>query len=427
MKELSEVLRDQAGRGERAYAALDVPAESASRFVDGVRATRRRQRAGALAMSIVAIAAVSAGVVSLTTRQDEPAVVPPSPGTVVWSVDVGSESWSSPALLGGDLVVTAADDGVIRGFDVETGDALWEVNTGDSVRGAVAVAGGMAFASSQDGLVYAIAPDGELVWSTEVSPANPVRAPWQPMSAAPLPVGDAVCLGDHVGTVTCLNRLDGTVLWTAQIGGRVSAQAASDGETLFVGADDAHMYALDLDSGVQVWAVNVGGEVASAPAVADGVVVAGNRGTEVVGIDALTGERLWTVSMGTSWAESAPVVVDGIAYFGSSAAGQVVGADISDGSVVWRAEVGGMPWARPSAAGDMVYASSVRTGNQLPWDGAVYAIDKETGKILWSVPVNPALRWQPEGPGYGVGTEPLVTEDLVIFTALDGVVYAIAR
>lgn len=426
MTDLSKVLHEQAGRGERAYRPVDEARGDVAAVVTGVRAARRRQQVGVAALSVAALAAVSVGVISWTARLQEPAALPPTPGSVVWSVDVGSESWSSPALVEG-LVVTAADDGVIRAFDVASGDTAWEVPTGEAIRGALEVAEGMVYAASLDGYIHAVTAAGEIAWSTEVSPPNPVRAPWEPMTAAPLAVGDAVCMGDHLGTVTCLNRHDGTMLWTARIGGRVSAQAASDGERLFVGADDAQLYALDMGTGAEVWAVGVGGAVASAPAVADGVVVAGNRGTFVVGLDAVTGERVWMVSMGTSWAESAPVVVDGIAYFGSSAAGQVVGADIRDGAVVWRAQVGGMPWARPSAEGSMVYAAALSTEAQGPVHGGVHAIDRFTGKILWSVDAGQALRWQPEGPGFGVGTQPLVTEELIIFTALDGVVYAVAR
>lgn len=75
----------------------------------------------------------------------------------------------------------------------------------------------------------------------------------------------------------------------------------------------------------------------------------------------------------------------------------------------------------------MVYAAALSTEAQGPVHGGVHAIDRFTGKILWSVDAGQALRWQPEGPGFGVGTQPLVTEELIIFTALDGVVYAVAR
>ncbi len=426
MSQLNELLHGQAARGERAYSAVGASGAELTDFVAGVRAARRRRQWGTAVLSLGALAVVGASAISLTGRWNEPATVPTTPGTVVWSVDMGSESWSSPATVNG-LVVAAADDGVIRAVDGATGESMWEVQTGGSIRSALVVSDGLVYASSLDGSVYAVTASGDVQWVSQVSPADVVRAPWEPMSAAPLLVGEAVCLGDRVGTVTCLDRTDGSVIWTSRVGGRVTAQAASDGDLLFVGADDAHVYALALDTGVEVWRMEVGGAVASALAASEGVVVAGNRGTAVVGLEAATGRHLWTVPMGTSWAESAPVVVDGTVYFGSSVAGQVVGVDIHDGDVEWRAHVGGMPWARPAAHGSMIYAAVTSTQSQEPADAGVYAIDRFTGKVLWSVQAGPALRWQPEGQGYGVATQPLVTEDLVIFTALDGVLYAVAR
>lgn len=433
MNEIEELLQQQALRGEAAYqrvvahADLSGPEDPAERVVHGVRVARRNRRGAGLAAGVLAVAAVGIGAALMSPQVQEPADPPPQPGDVVWQTALNSESWSSPALVSPEIAVVGADDGVVRGLDVATGRILWEAATGGNIRSAVVASDGVAYASSEDGSLYAISANGDVMWSAPVASEVLAHDSWQPLAAAPLVVGDNVCLGDHESWVTCFDREVGTVLWRTRLEGAVYAQAATDGDALYVGADDARLYALDLATGTQLWSADVPGAIATSPAVSDGVVVVGNRGTTVVGLDAADGALLWEVPMGTSWAESAPVVADGLAYFGSSLAGTITAADAVTGTERWRTDVGGMPWARPGVWGDAVYATSLRTDTQHPWDSAVYAIDRDSGALLWQAATGPALSWAPEGAGYGVGTEPLVTETLVIVSALDGYVYAFAR
>lgn len=433
MSEIENLLQQQALRGEAVYhrAVAHVEAagdtDSTERVVNGIRVARRKRRGTGLAATVLAVAAIGVGAALVSPTVQEPADPPPQSGDVVWKSALGSESWSSPALVSAEIAVVGANDGVVRGLDIATGAVLWEVPTGGDIRGAVVASGGVAYASSEDGSLYAISASGELLWTAPVSSPVVSHDSWQPLAAAPLVIGGSVCLGDHDARMTCFDREVGTVLWTTGLGGGVSSQAASDGDTLFVGAADARLYALDLETGAQLWTAEVPGEVATAPAVAGGVVVVGSRGTAVVGLDAADGALLWEVSMGTSWAESAPAVADGVAYFGSSLGGHVTAADVATGAVMWRVEIGGMPWARPGIGAGVVYATAVRTASQEPTDSAVFAIDRHSGVTVWEATTGPALTWAPEGAGYGVGTEPLVTESLVIVSALDGHVYAFAR
>lgn len=423
--DIDEMLRREASLGQSAYARQVGHEDGVDDIVRGVRWGRRRRRAAEVGVVTAAVAGIVTATLTLGPQPGEPAA--PTPGTTVWSTQIGSQSWSSAALVGDATVVLGADDGVIRALDVGDGEQLWEVATGGRIRSEVVTDGDMAFVASDDGFLYAVSQEGVLVWRVEISGANAARDEWKPFSAAPLVVGDKICLGDREGGFTCVFADTGDTAWSVRLQGRVTSQAATDAQTIYVGADDARLYALDARTGETIWTASTGGEVATAPAVAEGIVISGSRGTEVVGFDAVTGEALWSVSMGTSWAEAAPAIADGVAYFGSSLGGHVSAVDVAKGQLRWRTVVGGLPWARPAVAGDQIFVSAPRTDAQRPWVSTVYALDRASGAIDWTAATGPALDWRPEGPGFGAATQPLVVGDVLIVSGLDGTVYAFAR
>ncbi len=79
-------------------------------------------------------------------------------------------------------------------------------------------------------------------------------------------------MGFPDGRVTALNVATGAVVWTVRLpgkpylGGVLSAPAVS-GNTLYIGNNDGHVYALDRTNGATVWSYEIGAWVASAPAV----------------------------------------------------------------------------------------------------------------------------------------------------------------
>jgi len=236
-----------------------------------------------------------------------------------------------------------------------------------------------------------------------------------------------VVVGTAAGDVVAVDAETGAQRWSVSTRGAITTNIAIADGIVYAGSQDTSLYALDLTSGAELWKQTMGAQIMSSPAVADGVVVSGSRGTEVRGFAAASGEQLWSLSMGSSWADASVHIDNGTAYFGSSAAGQVVGADLHTGAEVWRSSVGGWPWARPTADGLTVYATTGRTSDHEPWDAAVYALDRDTGTIVWSAATGPALDWRPAGASYGAMTSPALTERLVIVSGLDGVLYAFAR
>ena len=93
-------------------------------------------------------------------------------------------------------------------------------------------------------------------------------------------------------------------------------------------------------------------------------------------VDALTGVLKWSFTTGTE--VQSPVVVNGIAYFGSYD-GTFNAVDAMTGTLKWKF-TGGSIYTRPAVANGVVYVSSDNGSSYGPF----YALEAQTGTILWS-------------------------------------------
>lgn len=429
MSDFRESLGELSREGKIAYDATDAPADYSRTFAAGVRRIRRRRttvRASLSAVAVLSVAAVAVQFVGATEVGPADPKPTHAPGEVVWSLDLGTEVWSSPIVTDGNVVV-GGNDGIVRAVDLATGDHEWEFEVDGAVRAEVAVADGALLVNSDGGSLYALSDQGEELW--RASTGNPPRARdvYDGYASRPVVAGDTVIVGSRDGTVYAFGLSDGQPRWTFSTSGAISADIAYADGVLFVPSQDSNLYALDAVTGLQVWSASLGAAILSSPAVDDGVVVTGSRSTKVVAFDARTGEERWSIDMAPSWAEAAVTISDGVAYFGSSAAGTITAVSLATGEVAWQSPVGGWPWARPTVSDGHVYATSARLREHEPWNAAVYALDVETGMSVWTAPAGEALRWSPNGPAYGVMTSPAVADGLLVVAGLDGVVYAFAR
>ena len=216
------------------------------------------------------------------------------------------------------------------------------------------------------------------------------------------------------GTLTALNRSDGTAKWTVELGDRAYATpcVAEDG-TIYAGSDAKKLVALTPE-GKTRWILDTDDEADTGPALApDGSVVfaAGRRVVEVTPLGfvrwrfaarrkvytspaiapdgriffgsqdhhayALTplGALVWSVDLGAD-VDGAPVLGDDGALYVGTDGDQVVRLDAEDGAVRWRAEVGGYVRGTLSLtrAGDVlagVYGPAPRQLRLAAADGAV--------------------------------------------------------
>ena len=124
-------------------------------------------------------------------------------------------------------------------------------------------------------------------------------------------------------------------------GNRVWSTPVAEDGVVYFGSLDHNVYALDVDDGKEKWRFFAGGGVTARPLLHDGRVYIGSFTSVFYALDAETGAVVWRFDGADSW------------FWGGAAVG-----------------------------GDLVFAPSL--------DGNVYALDRGSGELAWSLPTKGA-------------------------------------
>lgn len=281
-----------------------------------------------LADGVLYVSAMDGSVVALRAADGAPR----------WTARTEGYCHSSP-VLAGDRVVVGSADGSVYAFRARDGRRLWTYPTGGPVYASAAIAKGIATIASGDGRIHGIdVATGRGRWSYALPPS--------PSAFAQSP-------------------------------------AATDGERVFVGAWDKHVYALDAATGALLWrrpgtdrsfaySPAIGG-----PAVGGGVVYVPANGNVLHALDAASGETRWTFSSpGDKVGYSSPALVGNRIYIGCLGdRGEVRCLSADDGRELWVAATGSTIYdSSPAVADGIVSIGSV--------DGTLWALDAADGRIL---------------------------------------------
>jgi outer membrane protein assembly factor BamB len=191
----------------------------------------------------------------------------------------------------------------------------------------------------------------------------------------------------------------GTRLWSHEIGAQLWAPLAYEGGTLYFGADDATFRAFDVGSREVRWKLETGGMIRSGAEIADGVVFFASD-------DGDSGVEIWRFDLGSSgitrilpatdppyeydYLHSSPVAHEGTLYIGS-ANGALYAIDSETGRERWRFETEGKIRSTPVVDRGNVYFGS--------WDGHVYAVSAADGDLVWQFDTGGIVQGSPATGG----------------------------
>ena len=206
-----------------------------------------------------------------------------STGALLWSTEgVGPPTSFSPPAVADGVVYVAAADALDRSYDVyaanaSTGALLWSFQKAGSPYadegpfGAPAVANGVVYIGSEGttvpvpdfvpipGNLYALnASTGAELWSYKTGN----------IGGAPAVANGIVYAGSDNG-VYALNASTGALLWGRTSQNGADSPAVANGVVYF-GSGDGSVYALNASTGAELWSYDAGG--ASTPIIVDGVI-----------------------------------------------------------------------------------------------------------------------------------------------------------
>ena len=345
-----------------------------------------------------------------------------------WTAPTGNGVYSSPSVAGGTVYV-GSDDGKLYAFDAagmtncspgspRTCSPVWTAATGGAVRSSPAVAGGTVYVGSDDGKLYAF--DAAGLFNCSAGPPRTCLARWVTTTGAivrssPAVSNGVVYVGSDDAGLYALNATTGMVIWKTITGAAVRSSPAVAGGVVFVGSDDKAVYALDAATGAVLWKTTTGAAVRSSPAVANGVVYVGSDDTGLYALNATTGQVVWKTITGAS-VRSSPAVSNGVVFVGSDDT-NVYALDAPTGAVLWTAPALSLVRSSPAVGNGLVYVGS-DGGSLSVFDALGSANCSGTPKIcspLRTVPTGGLLR-----------SSPAVADGVVYVGSVDGRLYALA-
>ena len=204
-----------------------------------------------------------------------------------------------------------------------------------------------------------------------------VRAPLEasiPVAGQPAPV-DATNVIANRSVPVALPGVQAGAPWTQRAG--TARHVPPHGALRPV---PALAFAVDIGAGNSLRA-----RITAAPVVADGRVFAMDAAGRLSAVST-GGAKLWSVSLAPPGARSAHSG-GGLAYgdgrvYATTGHGEVVAVGAADGAILWRQSLDAPASGAPATEGGTVYA----TGR----DGAAWAIDGRTGRVVWQFPGLPA-------------------------------------
>ena len=287
-------------------------------------------------------------------------------------------------------------------------ELLWEVTLGDQILATVAIVGDFVYVPCLSGeLVCLDRKTGAKVWAYKTVEVVEKNSFAPGFKSTPTVAGDSIYLGDEEGVFHAIDRKTGKGRWKFATGGEIySSAAVLEGRVIF-GSYDNRLYCLLEKDGSLIWKYETQGYVHCSPAVVDGVTFIAGCDEHLRAIDIKTGEQTVEVPLET-YLIASPAVVGDVLYVGTFAS-EVVAVDWKKKEIVWRYSAGESEHPFHSSAA--VTEQLVVVGGR---DKLVHAIDRSTGRKVWTFPTRAKI-----------DSSPVIVGDRVFIGSNDGNLYAL--
>lgn len=209
------------------------------------------------------------------------------------------------------------------------------------------------------------------------------------------------------------------IAWQFKTEDRIYTTPAIDGDLIFIGSGDEHLYAIDKKSGKEIWKFKTEGAVHSSPFVGRDLVYVGSDDGNLYAVKKSSGKLVW------KFASEGEKMYDLWDYYRSSPTGndETIFWGCGDGNLyAIKAQTGDLTWKY--ATGGIIHASPVVKDNKVfigSYDGYFYCLDANTGELAWKFKTIGAAYF-PKGE---IQKAALVKDDVVYFGSRDYNIYAL--
>lgn len=189
-------------------------------------------------------------------------------------------------------------------------------------------------------------------------------------------------------------------------------------ETIFFGASDGYLYALDALSGKEIWKFQTGNFLDNTAVIGPDTIFINNSSNGILfSIDIKNGKEIWRMT--TYGSQSTPAFINDILYFGADhiekddCLRSLLAIDVKEKKVKWRFKTKMAVFCSPAILNNTIYF-----GRQGFDYSEFYAVDIKNGNKKWCIEI-------PENRGATIASTPIVTSGMVIFKSRNGSLYKV--
>lgn len=343
------------------------------------------------------------------------------PVELLWKYMGQSPSYSTPLILD-DLLIFGNEDGYLTALNKKTGEPRWSYNVGMNIISAPRYAMGKILFGSINYNFYAVDSMGKESWKFITRRA---------IKSDPVVKGDMVYFTSYDGHIYALKMANKALVWKfpeshnekvaslkaegkdlaglqedLKVGEFSYSSPFIDGDILYVGNLDNHLYAVNIKDGTMVFRFKTEDAVTSSPVVENGIVYFGSNDKHFYAIDAREGKKVFYRVETQGWINSSPRIEGDKIYFGSNDKNLYV-IDKKNGNVISKFAAAGPVISIPAIYKNLI----IFCGGQ--GDGTVYFIDATTFK--------PVFEYKTGGK---IESDPIVEGNIVYITSADRFTYA---
>jgi outer membrane protein assembly factor BamB len=238
------------------------------------------------------------------------------------------------------------------------------------------VAGGTVYITGQSALYALDAATGEVKWTYPEE--GPIGTPTAAtIKASPVVWQDTVFVGASDGVLYAIDAKEGVLKWQFQTGGAIRFAPIVANDTVYLGSADNKLYGIDARTGkLAMEPIETGGDIVGSPAYADNLLFFTSADLQFYVANSSTGRIKYRLRMTNANLGSSPVVTDRYVYV---VGGNTLMALLRSGTVRWTATT-----KNPISNTPLVTDNGVYVGDR---GGRLYAFDLK-GKEKWSITDN---------------------------------------
>jgi outer membrane protein assembly factor BamB len=259
-------------------------------------------------------------------------------------------------------------------------ELLWRANTTGTnyEESAVVYFDGIAYISScsthgngHDKIFAVDTTNGDILWSTYIGPGY----------VGPVIDNDRIYIGtsshgyDPTNEyVYCINRSDGTVVWSRRIYGGIPESIQYDEDKIYFTSNI--IYALRKDDGSTNWTYQMDAFSVTKPLLKDNAFFTATSGGTMYKVDTTDGSRIWEVSLSDfSWDNSITADGKGHIFLALYADRTINSYNEYTGELLWSYRLHDRSLSFNAYHNNVLFISDM--------SGYVYALNSSTGALLW--------------------------------------------